>query len=105
MANESRDSSETPLSSKDGTFIFGKDISTQPIVAANSRISGINASFLFKGRQLSIGAGHGSWFYCKITYKDVFGIERHTSYYVGLYGAAARYPTNKKIDEQYNAWD
>jgi hypothetical protein len=105
VAEESRESYEMPLVSGKSDFIFGEDISTHPVVSPNSKISAIQATFSFKNRQFGPGSAHGSWFYCQIIYKDIFGTERHTAYYVGLYGAMAEYPKNRDIDEKYNKWD
>lgn len=45
---------------------------------------------------------HWAWFYCAITYKDIFGErDRHTSLYIQLGGSGFSYPQ----DSAHNSWD
>jgi hypothetical protein len=98
-ATRSQEKYRMPAISEHGDFIFSNDIIAETPIAAGGSISKITQSFIFS-RELPKNAGHGAWFYCKITYKDVFGITRHTQYYVGLYGATA-----ESGNADYNKWD
>jgi hypothetical protein len=75
----------------------------QVIVSPSADTGPLQQTFIFANRPIlrATNDTQGAWFYCAITYKDIFGFERHTVYYVGLYGTGAEFPNNQK----YNHWD
>lgn len=72
------------------------------IFPANAESGVFAQRFIFRNRIQPIGPSvDGAWFYCFVTYKDIFSIERHTSLYVILFAAGMTYGTNPA----YNYWD
>jgi hypothetical protein len=73
------------------------------IVVAAGDSGGIHQNFSFANRTKPMGASAtGAWFYCAITYRDIFNqTDRHTFYYVKLVGANVSFPANP----EYNRWD
>lgn len=75
---------------------------TRIFVPAGAENIEIEQTFWFEGRtKPRLRSAHGAWFLCNITYADIFGIERHTRYFVGITGAAFRYSNNPSD----NSWD
>jgi hypothetical protein len=97
-----REGSTSAAISKKGE-IYDKRLGGRLSIAGGAAVETISQTFFFE-RDLT-PFGHGSWFYCKITYKDIFGILRHTWYYVGLYGAGSEYPNNQEIADKYDRWE
>lgn len=75
------------------------DSSTRVMLAANTDSGPLQQTFVFnKGLHTT----HGGWFYCAVTYKDIFGErDRHTYLYIRLAGSGFSYPRNS----EYNSWD
>jgi hypothetical protein len=86
----------TPL----GDFTYDSSLGSRPIIPGLTDIKSITQNFKY-GYDPEAAPAHGGWFYCRIIYFDIFGIERHTRYYVHLYGATAEYPQN----QNWNKWD
>jgi hypothetical protein len=89
-----------------GIFLIENDSrATDPIritIPAGGETGPLRQTFKFRDRIRPSGnSAHGGWFYCAITYNDIFGTERHTFFYVGMVGAGIRYPANSA----YNRWD
>ncbi len=89
----------TPIGTGPPSIIMKED-ANRVIVAASSEIGPLTQTFVYGNWPTPVNA-HGSWFYCKVTYLDIFNIERHTVYYIGFFGAGLTYPENDK----YNWWD
>jgi hypothetical protein len=79
-------------------FFFDQNARTPIVIPANSKSIPISQTFFFYHGAID---QHGMWFYCAIKYKDIFGFDRETVYYAGIYGASAQLPNNPK----YNHWN
>jgi hypothetical protein len=75
------------------------DAKTRIMLAGGAESGALEQTFVFhKGWHSTMWA----WFYCAITYKDIFGgKDRHTYLYVQLGGTGFSYPQNS----EYNSWD
>lgn len=96
-----------PALALNGSLYFGKEDlgSTRVTIPANWDSGAIEQNFVVS-RPVAMTKDakftrHGAWFYCRSTYKDIFNIERHTTMYFGMYGAAVEYPRNG----EFNEWD
>jgi hypothetical protein len=86
-----------PAFSEDAHLIFDEHFHAPTVIPANSKRILMKRTFFF-GRPVQ---HHGAWFYCAIKYKDIFGFDRETVYYVGMFGAAVELPKN----DTYNYWN
>ncbi len=96
-----RETFAQPIITKDGT-ITDRYAGIQ-VVAPEGWDSGVLEQTFSFDRPATINASTaniGTWFYCLITYRDVFGFERQSSLYFGNYGSAASFPR----DSRFNFW-
>lgn len=103
-AESMKESFQMPASWQGGLLATDEIIQQRPIIPASGDTGDIQQGFGFKARAKTPGGHHsvmGAWWYCSITYRDIFGKERHTTSYIGLYGAGIKYPK----DDKYNTWD
>lgn len=101
------ENSKHPASSQraDLLLTFNQNGRDPIVIPANSQTIPLRQMFLFR-RPLQVESpivpnSHGAWFYCSISYKDIFGFERETVYYVGMFGAGIQLPKNPN----YNRWN
>ncbi len=89
-----------------GIFYMDDDPNIGPmrvLFPANADSGLFEQRFIFRNRMrpMAPSSVDGAWFYCAITYKDIFGYDRHTFFYVSPFAAGIVYPENHK----YNRWD
>ncbi len=100
-----RETRQSPAINKDGTFVYEDDFGSRPTISAASAIRNIKIAFVYVDQTLQFGDAHCAYFYCVVRYKDIYNVDRKTSYFVQISGAGAIYPSDSILDRRLNSWN